>query len=56
METKTALTESNAQRGYVFGESAKGESRSDHKEFFHVGRQLETTDQERLGYAKNVWR
>lgn len=55
MEVKTSLKESNAQRGYVLGESAKGENRTDYKEFFHVGRELDPNDQERLGYARNVW-
>lgn len=45
----------NGQRGYVPTESAKGQSTSDCKEFFHVGRELTPEQQERLGYWKNIW-
>jgi isopenicillin N synthase-like dioxygenase len=46
---------SNGQRGYVPGETAKGEARSDFKEFYHVGRALNGEQQQRLGFWKNVW-
>lgn len=56
IDEKMALkTNSNGQRGYVPGESAKGEQRVDFKEFFHIGRELSEPDLERLKYTKNVW-
>jgi len=54
-EEKMALLTKDGQRGYVPGESAKGEKRIDYKEFFHVGRELSDPDLKRLGYGKNVW-
>jgi isopenicillin N synthase-like dioxygenase len=45
----------NGQRGYVPGESAKGESTGDFKEFFHVGRTLTAEQEERLAYSPNLW-
>ncbi len=36
---KVHCPEMNGQRGYVPGESAKGESRGDFKEFYHIGRE-----------------
>lgn len=45
----------NGQRGYVPGESAKGEKVIDFKEFYHVGRELSEEDLVRLNYCKNVW-
>ncbi|MCB1083017.1 MAG: isopenicillin N synthase family oxygenase [Simkania sp.] len=46
---------SNGHRGYLPGESAKGETRVDFKEFYHIGRELASEDLERLQYEKNVW-
>ena len=43
------------QRGYVPGESAKGETRIDSKEFYHIGRELQQSDLERLRIEQNVW-
>ncbi|WP_420422335.1 isopenicillin N synthase family dioxygenase [Simkania sp.] len=45
----------NGHRGYLPGESAKGETRVDFKEFYHIGRELPSEDLERLQYEKNVW-
>ncbi len=54
-EEKIALKSPDGQRGYVPGESAKGENRVDFKEFYHIGRELSVDDLERLQYAKNLW-
>lgn len=45
----------NGHRGYLPGESAKGETRIDFKEFYHIGREVASQDLERLQYEKNVW-
>lgn len=52
---KMAMKTNDGQRGYVPGESAKGENRIDFKEFFHVGRELSKEDLKKLEYCKNVW-
>lgn len=49
---KMVLKTMDGQRGYIPGESAKGENRIDFKEFFHVGRELSEKDMERLNTAK----
>jgi isopenicillin N synthase-like dioxygenase len=54
-DEKIALKTADGQRGYVPGESAKGDSRVDFKEFYHIGRELSDADLDRLQYAKNVW-
>lgn len=54
-DDKFAPNSTNGQRGYVPGESAKGDSRVDFKEFYHIGRELSQEDLDRLQYAKNVW-
>lgn len=56
-DQKMAASDRNAngQRGYVPTESPKGQETWDCKEFFHVGRELNSEQQERLGYWKNVW-
>ncbi|PIS02544.1 MAG: hypothetical protein COT85_04465 [Chlamydiae bacterium CG10_big_fil_rev_8_21_14_0_10_42_34] len=54
-EEKMALKTADGQRGYVPGESAKGENIIDFKEFYHVGRELSEDDLQRLKYCKNVW-
>jgi len=45
----------DGQRGYVPGESPKGGTVGDFKEFLHVGRELSEEQQERLQYWKNIW-
>lgn len=47
--------EIHGQRGYLPGESAKGDQRVDFKEFYHVGRELEDAELQRLKFWKNVW-
>lgn len=42
----------NGQRGYVPGESAKGQSKGDYKEFYHVGRETYPAN---LFFWKNIW-
>lgn len=54
-EEKMQFLSQDGQRGYVPGESAKGEKRIDCKEFFHVGRSLPEEDLKRLHYVGNVW-
>jgi len=54
-DEKMALKTADGQRGYVPGESAKGENRVDFKEFLHVGRELSAEDLQRLKYCENVW-
>lgn len=54
-DEKIALKSPDGQRGYVPGESAKGEMRIDFKEFYHIGRELSEADLQRLRYAKNLW-
>jgi len=54
-ESKMELLTKDGERGYVPGESAKGDERVDCKEFFHIGRELSDEDLERLKYIKNVW-
>jgi isopenicillin N synthase-like dioxygenase len=55
--TKMALFDpaASGQRGYVPGESPKGQSRRDFKEFYHVGRELDEQQQTRLNFWKNIW-
>ncbi|MFS8562900.1 MAG: hypothetical protein LVR00_00610 [Rhabdochlamydiaceae bacterium] len=56
INVKMAWKGNSGQRGYIPGESAKGETRMDFKEFFHVGRELsEEEDLARPRYFKNVW-
>ncbi|NGX27788.1 MAG: hypothetical protein K940chlam6_01726, partial [Chlamydiae bacterium] len=45
----------NGQRGYIPGESAKGEELGDFKEFLHVGRELSDEEIERRHFWKNIW-
>jgi len=52
---KKQYTSPNGHRGYIPGESAKGENRVDYKECYHVGRELTESDFERLQYEYNVW-
>jgi isopenicillin N synthase-like dioxygenase len=47
--------ELNGQRGYIPGESAKGASIGDFKEFLHIGRELPEIDLARLGMLRNIW-
>ncbi|MES2122594.1 MAG: 2-oxoglutarate and iron-dependent oxygenase domain-containing protein [Chlamydiota bacterium] len=47
--------EFHGQRGYFPGESAKGDTRIDLKEFYHVGRELPDEDLARLKFWKNIW-
>jgi isopenicillin N synthase-like dioxygenase len=55
LNEKMTLRTSDGQRGYSPGESAKGETQVDFKEFFHIGRELNEEDLSRLQYCKNVW-
>ncbi|MDR2540155.1 MAG: 2-oxoglutarate and iron-dependent oxygenase domain-containing protein [Chlamydiales bacterium] len=55
MNEKMAMKTNDGQRGYVPGESAKGENRIDFKEFFHIGRELSKEELKKLEYCKNVW-
>lgn len=45
----------NGQRGYVAGESAKGEKVGDFKEFYHIGREMTEEQEKRLKYYPNIW-
>jgi len=45
----------NGQRGYIPGESAKGEAACDFKEFLHVGREISKKEASRLRTWKNLW-
>ena len=45
----------NGQRGYVPGESAKGVSYGDFKEFYHVGRELNPMQLQALNMWQNIW-
>jgi isopenicillin N synthase-like dioxygenase len=45
----------NGQRGYVPGETAKGGSKGDFKEFYHVGRERSKEEVEQSGSMPNVW-
>ena len=40
LDEKMIMRTSNGQRGYSPGESAKGETQIDFKEFFHIGREM----------------
>ncbi len=46
---------SNGQRGYVPGESAKGQGRKDFKEFYHVGREFNPPESKPAAFWQNVW-
>lgn len=43
------------QRGFVPGETAKGHSAKDFKQFYHIGRELPPEELDRLGIRPNVW-
>lgn len=45
----------NGQRGYVPGESAKGQKVGDFKEFYHVGREYNLNQQAAVGNYGNIW-
>ena len=47
--------EINGQRGYVPGESAKGQTFKDFKEFYHVGRELSGEELANINDEKNIW-
>ncbi|MCP5509927.1 MAG: 2-oxoglutarate and iron-dependent oxygenase domain-containing protein [Chlamydiales bacterium] len=47
--------QNNGQRGFVPGESAKGQSVMDFKEYFHMGRQWPDDTLKAHGYPKNIW-
>lgn len=49
-EKKMDLKTKDGQRGYLPGESAKGEVRIDFKEFYHIGR-----EDGNKGWAENIW-
>lgn len=49
-EKKIALKSQDGQRGYLPGESAKGETRIDFKEFYHIGREASSSL-----WPKNIW-
>lgn len=53
-KTKMALHSKDGQRGYVPGESAKGETRIDFKEFYHIGRES-FAQKGSSQWAQNVW-
>lgn len=50
---KLPLQSKDGQRGYVVAESAKGETRIDCKEFYHVGREF--ANKGNSLWAENVW-
>lgn len=45
----------NGQRGYVPGETAKGQELIDFKEFYHVGRDVPPEELKKLSNEVNVW-
>jgi isopenicillin N synthase-like dioxygenase len=45
----------NGQRGYIPGESAKGEAAGDFKEFLHVGREIPEEEAAELKTWNNIW-
>lgn len=45
----------NGQRGFVPGETAKGNQAKDCKEFYHIGRELSLLELDVLGIMPNVW-
>ena len=45
----------NGQRGYVAGETAKGASVKDFKEFYHVGKELPADQLQAAGIETNIW-
>ncbi|MBS0620631.1 MAG: isopenicillin N synthase family oxygenase [Verrucomicrobia bacterium] len=57
LEEKMAVChpELHFQRGYVPGESARGQNQGDAKEFYHICRELTEEQKERLHYPDNVW-
>lgn len=50
-----SLAKDNGQRGFVPGESAKGEARADSKEFYSIGKEISAEDAKRLNGFCNVW-
>ncbi len=45
----------NGQRGFVPGETAKGNRAKDYKEFYHIGRELPPEELKQWNLAANVW-
>jgi isopenicillin N synthase-like dioxygenase len=54
-KSKSYFLELNGQRGFVPGETAKGNCAKDFKEFYHIGRELPLEELKKLGIAPNVW-
>ncbi len=52
---KVFAPETNGQRGYVPGESAKGQAVGDFKEFYHIGRERSAEQTKALNAWDNVW-
>lgn len=55
LDLKRQLITQDGQRGYLEGESAKGDSRIDSKEFYHIGRDITDPTIHQLGRFCNVW-
>lgn len=47
--------EFSGQRGYVQSETAKGQNKKDHKEFYHIAREYPELVRKQYNYAPNVW-
>jgi len=45
----------NGQRGYVPGETAKGQAKKDYKEFYHIARDYPAKVNKKFGYPANIW-
>lgn len=54
-KTKCLIHKSKGQRGFVPGETAKGQQARDYKEFYHVGRELSREEREKFHLPENVW-
>lgn len=54
-KAKSFAPEHRAQRGFVPGETAKGNRAKDIKEFYHIGRELPEDELKQLGLYPNVW-
>lgn len=54
-KARSFLPLGNGQRGFVPGETAKGNRAKDFKEFYHIGRELPLEELVKWNLAPNVW-
>lgn len=55
IDEKRISPDTDGQRGYILSESALGEAKKDHKEFYHIGREFSEKELKKMRFGKNCW-